>query len=69
MKLQGWLISFSTRREGQAGDYLHFSACGSVENKKHEPVLKRSQEAEGVMGLYYHSCFSAYRLWDGNRGL
>lgn len=69
MKLQGWLISFSTRREGQAGDYLHFSACGSVENRKHEPVLKRSQEAEGVMGLYHHSCFSAYRLWDGNRGL
>lgn len=55
MKLQGGLISFSTRREGQAGDYLHFSACGSVENKKHEPVLKRSQEAEGVMGLYHHS--------------
>lgn len=47
MKLQGWLMSFSTRREGQAGDYLHFSACGSGENKKHEAVLKRSQGAEG----------------------
>ena len=52
MKLQGRVISFSTCREGQAGEYLHFSAHGSVENKMQEAVLKRSQGAEG-------SCSSA----------